>query len=314
MLVYIVKRVLYIFPVMLIVSIIVFSLIHMIPGDPVIAMLGIYAKPEIVEFLRGELNLDKPIIVQYMFWLRDILRGDFGISIRSKEPVFELILSRVGATLILAVTSLMFSVIISIIAGVIAAKKRNTIFDFCAMFFAILGISIPAFWLGIMVISVFSLYLGIFPSMGYVSFLKSPIEAIHSLILPAGSLGFGLAGFTTRMTRSQMLEVLNQDFIRTARSKGLKEYVIIFKHALKNASIPIITAIGIQFAYLMGGTILIEQIFAWPGIGRLAMISIINKDYPVVQGVVLFSAVIFVIVNVIVDIIYTYLNPKIKLK
>lgn len=311
---YIFKRIIYSIPVLLLVTIIVFSLIHIIPGDPVLAMLGIQATTSMIANLRAQLNLDKPIVVQYYLWLKDVFRGDLGESIRSKQPVLKLVLNSLSPTVLLALTSLLFSVFFSIIAGAIAASKRNTIFDFGAMFIAVLGISIPAFWLGIMVILILSVNLNIFPAMGYVSFLKNPIDALMHLILPAATLGFGLVGYTTRMTRSQMLEVLNQDFIRTARAKGLLEVVVIYKHALRNALIPIVTAVGIQLGFLLGGAILIEQIFAWPGIGRLAVLAINSKDYTVLQGTVLVVATMFVIINLIVDILYTFLNPKIKLK
>lgn len=314
MLLFIIKRLLYLIPVLILVTILVFSLIHLIPGDPVQMMLGKRASAEQIESVRARLNLDKPIIIQYYLWLKNVLKGNFGESIRTNKPVLELISSKLGPTLLLAFTSLIISVFFSIMIGALAAAKRNTIIDFGAMFIAVLGISVPAFWLGIMMILIFSLYLRIFPSMGYVSFLGNPIEALRHLILPAVTLGFGLAGYTTRMTRSQMLEVLNQDYIRTARAKGLLESVVIYKHALRNALIPVVTAVGIQLGFLMGGEILIEDIFAWPGIGRLILTSINNRDYPTVQGAVLVITVFFVVLNIIVDILYTFLNPKIKLK
>jgi peptide/nickel transport system permease protein len=312
---YIIKRILWAIPVILIVSIIVFSVIHMIPGDPVIAMLGtVQTSPEVIQELREQLNLDKPIIVQYFLWLKDVLRGDLGYSIRNNEPVLGLILRKLPATALLALSSLIIAVFISIIAGVTAAHNRNTGWDFGVMFFAILGISIPAFWLGIMLILFFSLFLGLLPSMGYESFLSDPISSLRHLILPSIAAGFINAGYLTRVTRSEMIEVLNQDYIRTARSKGLKESIVIYSHAMKNALIPVVTAIGMRFAYLMGGTVIIEQIFAWPGIGRLVFTSITSRDYPVVQGVVLVSAFIFVMVNLVVDILYTFLDPRVKLE
>lgn len=311
---YVIKRILYIVPVLLLVSIIVFSLMHIIPGDPITIMLGIRAQPETVEALRSQLNLDKPIVVQYLLWIKDVLRGDLGVSIRNKIPVLELIIQRLPVTLSLAIISLSISVIISFALGILAATRRNTLSDFGAMTFAVIGVSIPQFWMGIMLILLFSLVLGIFPSMGYVSFIEEPIECIRHLILPSLALVFSLAGYTTRMTRSQMLEVLSDDYIRTARAKGLREAVVTYKHALRNALIPIVTVIGIQFAYLLGGTVLIEHIFALPGIGRLVLQSIYNRDYPVVQGVVLVVAVVFVIMNLIVDLMYRFLNPKVRYK
>jgi peptide/nickel transport system permease protein len=314
MLKYLLRRVLYIIPVIFFVTIIVFSFIHLIPGDPVKMIYGVRATEEKVAIVRAQLNLDKPIMVQYFLWLKDILRGDFGKSLRSNEPVFPMIVAKLGPTLSLTVTALVFSVSISIILGVIAAAKRNTFSDFTVMGIAVFGISIPVFWMGIMVIMLFSLFLKLFPSMGYVRLFDNPVSFLKHMILPAGTLGFALAGYTTRMTRSQMIDVLNQDYIRTARAKGVVERLVIYKHALKNALIPIVTAIGLQFGFLMGGQILIEEIFAWPGIGRLAIKAIFNRDYTVVQGVVLVVAVMFVFINLIVDIIYAYLNPKIRYK
>jgi len=286
----------------------------MIPGDPIKIMLGIRAKPEQIEELRKQLNLDKPIVIQYILWLKNILRGDFGLSIRSKEPVLELILKKLPATIILSTAALFFSSILSIFLGIIAGYKRNSKFDISVMVFAALCVSIPEFWLGIMLILFFASYLSLLPSMGYESFLINPIMSIKHLILPALSAGFVLTGHTTRMTRSQMIDVLNQDYIKTARAKGLKEQVVILRHALKNALIPVVTVIGMQFGYLLGGTVIVEQIFAWPGIGRLVLQSISNRDYPVVQGVVLITAFLFVLINLLVDIFYRFLDPKIRLE
>jgi peptide/nickel transport system permease protein len=314
MLRYLIRRLLYIIPVLFFVTIIVFSFIHLIPGDPVRMIYGVRATEEKVAIVRAQLNLDKPIVVQYFLWLKDLSRGNFGKSLRSNEPVFPMIVAKLGPTLALTVTSLVFSVSISIIIGVIAAAKRNTIYDFSVMGIAVFGISIPVFWMGIMVILFFSMYLGWFPSMGYAKFFENPLSFIRHIILPAATLGFALAGYSTRMTRSQMIDVLNQDYIRTARAKGVAERLVVYKHALKNAMIPIVTAIGLQFGFLMGGQILIEEIFAWPGIGRLVVKAIFNRDYTIVQGVVLVVAVMFVFVNLIVDILYAYLNPKIRYK
>ena len=307
-------RVLYIIPVMLLVSIIAFSILHLIPGDPVMIMLGVRAQPDTVEALRGQLHLDEPIIVQYFIWLKGVLQGDLGISIRNKIPVLELVIQRLPVTLSLAIISLSISVVVSIGIGILAAVRRNTFWDFGAMTFAVLGVSIPQFWMGIMVILLFSLVLRWLPAVGYVSFIQDPLESIRHLILPSLALGFSLAGYITRMTRSQMLEVLGEDYIRTARAKGLREAVVTYKHAFKNAMIPIVTVIGLNFAYLLGGTVLIEHIFALPGIGRLVLQSIYNRDYPVVQGVILIIALVFVVMNLIVDLTYKFLNPKIRYK
>lgn len=314
MLKYIIKRLIYTIPTIFLITIIVFSIIHLIPGDPIKLIYGVRATEENIAVARAQLNLDKPVAVQYYLWIKKLLHGDLGESLRSGESISKLIFNSLGPTLLLTITALIFSVIISIFLGSIAAYKRNTIFDFATMSFAILGISLPVFWTGIMFILFFSLFLRVLPSMGYVSFLENPIGALKYLILPVGTLAFSLAGYSTRMTRSQMIEVLSQDYIRTARAKGLLERIVLYRHALKNALIPIITVIGLQFGYLMGGQVLIEEIFAWPGIGRLVLEAIMNRDYTVVQGVVLVIAIIFVFLNLCIDIIYTFLNPKIRYK
>ena len=311
---YIIKRILFAIPVLILVSIIVFSLIHLAPGDPIQILLGIYGDPNLVKTLQAQLNLDKPLPIQYFLWIGKVLKGDLGISMRSKTPVLTMILERYPRTFMLAGAGLMISIFISIISGVIAASRRNTAIDFSVMSFAIVGISIPQFWMAIMLILIFALYLGVLPSIGFVPFLEDPVQSIRHLILPAVSLGIAQASITARMTRSEMLEVLSQDYIITARAKGLTEKTVIFKHALKNALIPIVTIIGIQFAFLMGGTVVIEQIFVYPGLGKLIIDAIFNRDYTVIQGAILFTSTFFIFINIVVDIIYTALNPKIRLE
>ncbi len=311
---YIIKRILYIIPVLFIVSVIVFSFLHMIPGDPIRIMLGVYATPEQIEILTKQLNLDKPLIVQYMIWLKNILKGDFGNSIRLGIPVTKLIISRLPTTISLATYAMIIAMIIAIFAGVIAAAKRNTFFDLSIMAFALFGISIPAFLMGVLLILLFALTLNLFPSIGYKSFFESPIIFLRYMTLPALALAVAIAGSITRVTRTQMIEILGQDYIKTAQAKGVKEISVILKHALKNSLVPIITLSGMFYATTLGGTIIIEEIFALPGIGRLVFQAIFSRDYPVVQGVVLFIATINVTFNLIIDILYRYLNPKIQLK
>ena len=311
---YVLRRLLWAIPVVFFVTIVVFSLIHFIPGDPILAMIGSYeAPPAVIEALRAQYNLDKPVVVQYLIWLKTFIRGDLGISVITKEPVLGLILNKLPKTAALAGASILIAVAISLTAGVVAAWKRNTVWDLGITVFTVLGISIPAFWLGIMMILLFALYLGVLPSMGHASFLPNPLLFFRHLLLPALAVGLINAGYLTRVVRSQVVDVLEQDYVRTARAKGLRESIVLSSHALRNALIPIVTAIGMRFAYLMGGTVINEQIFAWPGIGRLVLSSIINRDYPVVQGVVLVSAIIFVIVNLAVDVLYTILDPRVRL-
>jgi peptide/nickel transport system permease protein len=310
---YILKRLLMAIPVIILVSIVTFSLVHLAPGDPVQMLLGIYADPGLVAVLQKQLNLDKPIITQYFLWVKNVLKGDLGVSFRSKTSVSSLILERYPRTLLLSVLGLSIAILFSIIAGVIAASRRNSAIDISVMTFAIIGISIPEFWMAIILILFFGLFLKWLPVMGYIPMLQNPLESLRHLILPALALGITQASITARMTRSEVLEILGQDYIKTARAKGLKENTVIFKHALKNALIPIVTIIGVQFAFLMGGTVVIEQIFVYPGLGQLAIQAIFNRDYPVIQGVVLLTSIVFIVINLVVDIAYTALNPKVRL-
>jgi peptide/nickel transport system permease protein len=311
---YILKRLLMAIPVIILVSIVTFSLVHLAPGDPVQMLLGIYGDPGLVAVLQKQLNLDKPIVTQYFLWVKNVLKGDLGVSFRSKTSVSSLILERYPRTLFLSVLGLSIAVLFSIIAGVIAASRRNSAIDISVMTFAIIGISIPEFWMAIILILFFGLFLKWLPVMGYIPFLQNPIDSLRHLVLPALALGITQASITARMTRSEVLEILGQDYIKTARAKGLKENTVIFKHALKNALIPIVTIIGVQFAFLMGGTVVIEQIFVYPGLGQLAIQAIFNRDYPVIQGVVLLTSVVFIVINLVVDIIYTALNPRVRLQ
>ena len=313
MLIYIIKRILYMLLTLFLVSIIIFSIIHIIPGDPIRLVYGvIHGTQEMIDAKREILHLNDPIIVQYYYWFKDIIRGNFGESLRSGEKVFPLIITRFSRTIILSFVSMAIAIFLALILGVLAAYKRNTFYDFFIMGFSVLGISIPVFWSGLLAILFFSIYLGVLPSIGYVSFLVDPLDSIKHLILPAGILGFSITGYTTRITRSQMIDVLNQDYVRTARAKGVAERAVVYKHALKNALIPIVTVIGIQFGFLMGGQVLVEVIFGWPGIGTLIVKAILNRDYTIVQGVSLIIAVFLILISLVVDIIYAFLNPKIR--
>jgi peptide/nickel transport system permease protein len=309
---YILKRLAMAIPVIILVSIVTFSLIHIAPGDPVQMLLGIYGDPGLVAVLQKQLNLDKPIITQYFLWVRNLLRGDLGVSFRSKTSVTSLILERYPRTLLLSVLGLSISILFSIIAGVIAASRRNSAIDITVMTFAIIGISIPEFWMAIILILFFGLFLKWFPVMGYVPLLQNPLESLRHLVLPALALGITQASITARMTRSEVLEILGQDYIKTARAKGLKENTVIFKHALKNALIPIITIVGLEFGTLLGGAVITETVFSMNGIGRYIIQAIQFRDYPAIQGSILFVATVFVIVNLIVDICYGVVDPRIS--
>ena len=314
---FMVKRLLYVIPVILLLTILVFSMIHLLPGDPADILLsgeGGAEDPVVRATLMKELGLDKPLPVQYGIWLWRALHGNFGKSVYSQQDVFGLIFQRFPATLLLAFSAMFVSILIAVPAGIISAAKRQKPADYAAMIFALLGVSLPEFWFGIMLILTFSLWLHWLPSMGYVSPLEDFFGSIKFLIMPAVALGLHLAGVVTRMTRSSMLDELGQDYVRTARSKGLTERTVIFVHALRNALIPTVTVIGLQFGSILGGTIVIEVVFSWPGLGQLLVEGILTRDYLVVQAAVLFISILFVFVNLLVDFIYTILNPRVALE
>jgi peptide/nickel transport system permease protein len=314
MLTFIVRRLLQLVPVLLLLSIFVFSLIHIVPGDPIHLLMGEgHTDPVVEAALRAKYGLDQPLPVQYWTWLTNILSGDFGTSLYSNEPILNMILERFPNTLLLAIASAFVALVISIPAGIIAALYHNRLPDFAAMGVALIGISIPNFWFGILLILFFSQYLGLLPSMGYVPFFSDPLEAIRHLIMPALTLGTAMAANLTRLVRAEMIEQLSQDYVRTARAKGLGERAIVGLHVLKNAMIPTVTIIGIQFGGLLEGAVLTEVIFAWPGIGRLAVDAVYERDYALIQGVVMMAAIFYVGINLLVDISYRFLDPRVKL-
>jgi peptide/nickel transport system permease protein len=290
------------------VSVITFSMMHFVPGDPaeVIAIkrYGEEVTAETIEHVRAELGLDQPVPVQYLRWLTSVLQGELGYSFRTDRPVLDEILTRLPATIQLALAGMLVALIIAIPVGIISATRQYSTVDNLSMFGALLGVSMPNFWLGLLLILFFSVYLGWLPVFGR--------GGIEHLVLPAITLGTGMAAITTRLIRSSMLEVLGQDYIQTARAKGLKERIVIYKHALKNALIPVVTIVGLQFAALLEGAVIVEVIFAWPGIGRLLVDSIFARDFMLIQGCILFIAAMFVLVNLLVDISYAYLDPRIR--
>jgi ABC-type dipeptide/oligopeptide/nickel transport system permease component len=292
-----------IIPTLIAITMVSFFILQVVPGDPARAMAGIEANEKDVQAIRKQLGLDKPIYVQYGIFLKHIVQGDFGQSIRSRDDVIKQIWPRFLNTLRLAVASISLSIVIGIIAGVIAATRRNSGIDYLTMGLVLVGISAPTFWTGLLLILVFSVFTGWFPAGGTGGFL--------SLVLPAITLAAPSAAVTARMTRSSMLEVLQMDYIKTARAKGQKEMKVVFKHALKNALMPTITIVGMQFGYLMGGAVLVETVFTWPGVGWVLVDAIFAKDYPVVQAGVIIIAASFVFVNLAVDILYSYVNPRI---
>lgn len=302
---YILRRTLFLIPVMLGVSFIVFSLIHFTPGDAAMVILGESAPPEAIEALRAEMGLDDPFLVQYGRYVFNVVtKLDFGSSYVSRRPVFNEIIQQFPNTIKLAALAVTVAIFIGIPAGVIAATHQNKWIDNVTMFFSLLGVSMPIFWQGILLILVFSLTLQWLPSSGF--------NTWQQMILPSLTLGSGSAAIIARMTRSSMLEVYRQDYVRTARSKGLKERVVVTRHALKNALIPIVTVIGLQFGFLLGGAVLTESIFGIPGLGRLMVNSIRTKDMMIIQGGVLLIAFTFSIINLFVDVLYAYLDPRIR--
>jgi peptide/nickel transport system permease protein len=313
MLSFIVRRIFYLIPVLLIVSVMVFTIFRMIPGDPVDAFLGMEQDPQVRSTLWAQFGLDKPLPVQYFYWVNNLLHGNFGKSLSIQKNVLTLLSEKIPNTIYLACSSVFISILIAIPAGIVAATRRKKAEDYAAMTFALLGISIPGFWLGIMFILIFSLYLGWFPSMGFVSPFKDPLRSLWHLALPALSLGWLQAAIITRLTRSSMLDVLNREYVRTARAQGHPEKKVVFRYALKNALIPVVTVVGLRLAALLGGTIVIEQIFSWPGVGLLLLQAIYARDYPLVQGAVLIIAVGFVLINLLVDIAYQLIDPRIRM-
>ena len=299
-------------PVFIVVAIVAFSILHLIPGDPAALMLGLEATTEQIEALNRQLGLDKPIVEQFITWSKDLIRGDFGYSYFMNRPVLGIILEKLPVTISVAILSEMVAVLMGIPLGIFASVKHNTIYDQLLMSLAVLGISIPSFWFAIIAILIFSVIFGWFPTQGYVSIAESFPAWLHHLVLPAVALGIRHSALMARMTRSSMLEVLSADYIRTLRSKGLPENNVIFNHALKNSIIPVVTVIGLSFTALLGGALIVETVFAIPGIGRLMLSSIQRRDYPVVQGILIMFASICVLMNLLVDIIYVYLDPRIK--
>jgi peptide/nickel transport system permease protein len=312
--VYILNRLLQLVPVLFLVSFIVFFVVHLIPGDPVVIMLGEDQRdPQVVEALRREFGFDQPVHVQYLRWLGQTLRGDLGQSLRSKRPVLDIIIERYPATVYLALGSLVLGLAIAIPAGAMAAVKQNTFYDYAAMLFALFGISVPNFWFALLLILGLGIYLGWFPTMGYVAPGTDPLRFMQHMALPAIVLGTDIASATTRYIRAEMLEQLRLDYVRTARAKGLPPRRVLYRHALRNSLIAAVTVVGLHVGRLLGGSTVVETVFAWPGLARLVLDAVYARDYPVLQGAVLFLAVSYVIVNLLVDLMYRWLDPRVRL-
>ena len=309
---FVARRLLATVPLLFFVSLVVFSFVHVLPGDPAVLFLGEEATPETLAKFRTRLGFDRPLVTQYVEWLGRALRGDLGRSLRTNQPVTEAILQRLPVTLELLGAALAVSLAIAIPAGIVSAVKRNSGVDLASTVFALIGFSLPNFWLGLILIYVFALLLRWLPPSGFAP-LPALADNARSLILPALTLGTALAALITRQLRSGMLEVLRQDYVRTAQAKGLGQGVVVAKHALKNALIAVVTVIGLQIGGLLGNTIITESLFALPGVGRLMIDAVFSRDFFIVQGVVLFLAVGYVLSNLIVDVLYSYLDPRVRL-
>ena len=312
MLTLIIRRILVAIPTLFLVALMVFALQRALPGDPFLVIAGEERDPEVIARLREIYRLDDPIFVQFFAWLGQVVQGDFGRSLRTGEPVLGLIAQKLPVTLQLAVASILVAVAIGIPAGILAARNKGTAIDYSASALALSGLSIPNFWLGIMLILVVSVELRWLPASGYESIFVDPKAAIERLIMPAFVLGGGLAAFIMRHTRSAMLEVLRSDYVRTARAKGLDENTVVNRHALRNALVPIITLSTLLFGELLAGAVLTEQVFTIPGFGKLIVDAVFNRDYGVVQGVVLCTAIGFILMNLLADILYVLVNPRLR--
>ena len=309
---YIIRRLLLLVPVVLFVSFITFMLIHLVPGDPARVQLGEDSTPEALAALRQELGLDRPLYEQYALWLNRAVHGNLGESIQLHQPVLQAILQRLPVTIELGVAALLFSLLLAVPLGMTAATRRGSRMDWLLNVSSLLGTTIPPFVLGLLLILFFAVVLRIFPPGGYVPFTEDPLENLRDLILPMIALGSASVAVNFRQVRASMIEVLSQDYIRAARAKGLSERRINYRHAFPNALLPLLTLVGLQAGAILAGAIVVETIFLWPGVGQLAVSSILSKDYPVVQGVVLLSALSYILINLLVDLSYTVVDPRIS--
>src|SRR5712671_1121807 len=312
MLTFLARRILQLIPTLFFVSVLIFSLQQLLPGDPALIMAGEDRDPAVIEQIRKQYRLDQPIPVQYVFWVKGVLSGDLGESMRNKQKVLDLVLQKLPVTMQLAAMAIVIALSIGITAGVISAVYKDTAWDYAANVFALWGLSTPNFWLGILLILLFAVKLGWLPASGYVSPFEDLKANLAAMIMPAFVLGNAFAAVLMRHTRSAMLQVLSADYVRTARAKGLAERVVILKHALRNALIPVITLGALGLGELLGGAVLTEQVFTIPGFGKLIVDAVFNRDYSVVQGVVLFTATVYITLNLLADLAYFLVNPRMR--
>ncbi len=312
MLSFLAKRIVQLIPTLFLVSVIIFSLQQLLPGDPALVMAGEERDPEVLAQIRKQYRLDQPVYIQYVYWINGVVHGDLGESMRIHVPVRDLVLEKLPVTMQLASMALVFALLIGIPAGIVSAVKKDTAWDYAANAFALWGLSTPNFWLGIMLIFLFSVKLGWLPASGYVSLAENWRASIAVTIMPAFVLGNAIAAVLMRHTRAAMLQAMQSDYVRTARAKGLFERSVILKHAMRNALTPVITLGALEFGTLLSGAVLTEQIFSIPGFGKLIVDSVFNRDYAVVQGVVLVTATVYITLNLIADILYVLVNPRLR--
>jgi peptide/nickel transport system permease protein len=298
-------------PVAFFVTVIVFALTNLLPGDPTVTILGEQATPEQRAAVRIEYGLDQPAPLRYVTWLGRVVQGDFGRSLRTREDVGQMLAARIPVTLELGLISILIAIAIGVPAGILAARFRGTTIDVVASFMAMSSVAVPYFWMGVLLIMLFSLKLGWLPASGHVRFLENPAENLRLMIMPALTIGTAFAALVMRQTRASMLQVLSLDYVRTARAKGLAEGTVLFRHALRNALIPVITVIGLQVGALLGGAVVTETVFALPGLGRMLVDGIFQRDFPVVQGAILFIVVAVFVVNLLTDLLYRAVDPRV---
>ena len=309
---YLIKRLLSVLPTLLLVSMLIFGLQQLLPGDPAKILAGEEQDPNVVAYLTAKLHLDEPLPVRYGYWIAGVVQGDLGESVRTQLPVLSLILQKLPVTAELAFLAMCVAVLIGIPAGIASAVGRGTVWDYAANVFALWGLSTPNFWLGILMIMLFSVHLGWLPASGFVSPTEDLLGNLASMAMPAFVLGNAIAAVLMRHTRSAMLQVMQSDYVRTARAKGLDERTVILKHALRNALTPIITLGALEFGTLLSGAVLTEQVFTIPGFGKLILDAVFNRDYAVVQGVVLFTATTYIMLNLMADMAYFWVNPRLR--
>jgi len=311
---YILRRVMTAIPTLLIVTVMVFAVQRMLPGDPALVLAGEERDPQVIEFIRDRYRLNDPVPVQYVAWLGQVVQGNLGQSFRTRQPVTQLILQKLPVTVELSLLAMLFALAIAIPTGVIAAVRKDTAADYVSTIAALSGLSLPNFWMGIMLILVVSVQWRLLPASGFVPLNEGVWPNLQRMIMPAFVLGTGLAAVLMRQMRSSMLEVLKQDYVRTAQAKGLARFLVVTRHALRNALIPVITILGLQLGGLLSGAVLTEQVFTIPGFGKLVIDAVFNRDYAVVQGIVLFTATAYIVINLLVDVAYALANPKIQMR